>query len=220
MHKNVLVVLAHPDDETFGSGGTIALYAQAGAKVTYVCATRGEMGRNMGMPFFTTREALADLRERELRDACQVLGVSDLRLLGIWDKTVEFVDPQLLTDRVTAIIVEVQPTLVITFYPGHAVHPDHNAIGAATIRAVTAMDPAGRPEVHAKAFGPTINQLGESFEVDVSSVQEIKDKALRAHRSQSEGMLASMEARFAKDPALREQMALQRTKEKYWVWKF
>lgn len=56
--SHVLVVMAHPDDETFAVGGTIALYTQAGVPVTYACATGGEMGRRMGKPAFTNREQL------------------------------------------------------------------------------------------------------------------------------------------------------------------
>ncbi|MDB5084113.1 MAG: bacillithiol biosynthesis deacetylase BshB2, partial [Bacilli bacterium] len=58
MERHVLVVLPHPDDESFGTAGAIALYTQAGIPVTYVCGTLGEMGRNMGRPFFANRETL------------------------------------------------------------------------------------------------------------------------------------------------------------------
>lgn len=220
MNRHVLVVLAHPDDETFGCAGVIALHTQAGTPVTYVCATRGEMGRNMGRPIFATRESLPILREQELRDACRIMGISDLRLLGIRDKTVEFVDPDALTARIKAIIDEIKPSLVITFYPGYAVHPDHNAIGAATIRAIAAMAPEERPPVHCKAFGSNIEDLGPFEVVDVSSVIDIKMAAFRAHRSQSEVMLANLDARAANDPGLKERQEAEWKRERHWVYRF
>ena len=72
--RHLLVVLPHPDDESFSSGGTIAMHADAGVPVTYLCGTYGDMGRNMGRPFFANRETLRDVREGELREACRILG--------------------------------------------------------------------------------------------------------------------------------------------------
>lgn len=220
MHKHVLVVLAHPDDETYGCAGTIALHTRAGTPVTYVCATLGEMGRNMGRPIFATRESLPVLREKELREACRVMGIQDLRLLGYRDKTVEFVDPAELQARISTIITELQPSQVITFYPDHAVHPDHNAVGAATIAAIAALPPEERPEVHCKAFGPTIDQLGPYEVVDVSSVLPVKLAAFQAHRSQTEVMFSRIEAEAAKDPERRRQLEKERSQERYWIYRF
>lgn len=220
MHRHVLVVLAHPDDETFGCGGTIALHAKAGTPVTYVCATRGEMGRSMGNPVFATRESMPLLREKELRDACAVLGVGDLRFLGLRDKTVEFVDPDLLAGRIRAIIDEVKPSLVITFYPGYGVHPDHNAIGVATIKAIAGMPKAERPEVHCKAFGHNVEDLGPAQEVDVTSVLDAKLKAFEAHRSQTQVMWGNIEVKMANDPEFRAKVVADRGTEKHWVYQF
>lgn len=144
MERHLLVVFPHPDDETFACGGTIASHAAAGTPVTYLCATRGEMGRRMGKPAFATRESLPLLREQELRQACAALGIADLRLLGICDKTVEFLDPAALAARIGAVIDEVRPSLVLTFHPVHGGHPDHCAVGAATVQAVAARPRAGR----------------------------------------------------------------------------
>ena len=74
----------------------------------------------------------------------RVLGC-DLRLLGLRDKTLEFEDPEVLADKIEAIIHELKPSLVITHYPGHGVHPDHNALGEATVRAVLRIPEAERP---------------------------------------------------------------------------
>lgn len=217
MQRHLLLIMPHPDDETFACGGTIALHAREGIPVTYVCATRGEMGRNMGKPPFATRESLPDLREKELREACRILGVTDLRLLGIRDKTVEFIDPDALTARLKAIIEEIRPSLVVTYHPEYSVHPDHMALGAATVRAVAQMNPAERPPLHTRAFGKASAALGEpDLALDVSPVLPVKMEAIRAHRSQSENMLTKMAA----DPAVRERIERERSVERYWFWKF
>jgi len=215
--EHLLVIMPHPDDETFAVGGTIALYARRGVPVTYVCGTRGEMGRNMGRPPFATRESLPGLREKELREACRILGITDLRFLGLWDKTVEFEDPDALAARLRAIIEEIRPSLILTYHPEYSVHPDHMALGRATVRAVAQLPPAERPPVHTRAFGKASAVLGEpDLEVDVRPVWDIKLAAIRAHRSQSQLMLSRAEG----DPEQQERMRRDREIERFFVWKF
>ena len=217
MEKHVLVILPHPDDETLAMGGTIILQSRAGTPVTYVCGTLGEMGRNMGKPFFASRESLPRLREAELREACAVLGVSDIRLLGIRDKTVEFVDRDQLVNRLMAMIEEIRPSLVLTYHPLFSVHPDHMAMGAATVEAVGRIPADRRPPVHYRAFGPGVEVLGPpDYVVDATEVLEAKMKAIGAHRSQTEGMLE----RMASDPEARKRMEEMRSKESYWIHKY
>lgn len=219
--RHVLVVLAHPDDETYASGGTIALHSQAGTPVTYVCATKGEMGRRMGKPTFTTREALRGLREQEMRGAAAVLGISDLRFLGIWDKTVEFQDPAQLAERVGAIIAEVNPSLIITFHPIYGGHPDHNGIGAATIRAVAAMPADQRPVVHViknRWLNPQVDL--PVVTVDITTTNDVKWRAADAHRSQNEGMRETWEARFKGDEAKLAEFREAMKREEYYVYSF
>lgn len=88
--RHVLMIFPHPDDETFSSAGTIASYIENGVPVTYACLTLGQMGRNLGNPPFATRESLPYIREKELEDAMKVIGITDLRKMGLRDKTVEF----------------------------------------------------------------------------------------------------------------------------------
>lgn len=188
--RHVLTVHAHPDDETFGWGGTIALYTAAGVPVTSVCATLGQMGRNLGDPAFATRETLGPLREKELRRALDALGVGDLILLGIWDKTVEFQDQDLLTDKILSVMRQVRPSLVLTSHPVYGGHPDHCAVGAATLRAVASLPPGQRPRL----FGHVPPFAGAKLEqpvhaIDVSTVLDRKIAAIEEHRSQSELML-------------------------------
>src|SRR5699024_9873329 len=112
--------------------------------VTYLCGTLGEMGRNMGTPPFANRETLADIREQELKEACDFLDI-DYRLLGFRDKTIEFEHEEVVIQRVKDALEDIQPSLVITHYPEHGVHPDHNALGHATIEAVRQMNENERP---------------------------------------------------------------------------
>lgn len=211
--RAVLVVLAHPDDETFGCGGTIALYTRAGVPVTLACATRGEMGRQMGNPPFATRENLRDLRVGELSAACAALGIQVVRLLGCWDKTTEFMRPDEVADRVAAMLAEVGPSLVITHHPEHGGHPDHCAVGAATVAAVRRLPADERPRVHCLVSWRAAEKLGIPLQtVDVSAVLDAKMAATRAHRSQSEAMLKRL------TPEEAEKRREQIRRERYMVY--
>lgn len=216
MERHVLVVLAHPDDESFGLGGTIARFAREGVPVTYVCATRGEMGRRMGKPAFTTREALGALRELEMKDAAAVLGISDLRFLDIWDKTVEFQDPVELAARIRTIIEEIRPSLLYTFHPLYGGHPDHNAIGAATIAAVRQLPADRRPPVRVPLNILAAERHGIATDVvDITDTIEIKKAAIKAHRSQSQGMGELPTFRFADEPEKLEKLKQDLHRERY-----
>ncbi len=189
----IVVVLPHPDDESFAAGGTLARAAAAGVRTAYLCGTYGDMGRRMGKPAFTNREALRDVRTVELQDACRVLGC-ELRFMGLRDKCVEFEDPEELGRAIAAVIRELRPTSVITYYPGHGVHPDHDALGHATVLAVRSLAAAERPKVLAVAVGEREQitaELGEPHLLcDIEQFAFKKVDALRAHRSQTEVMFA------------------------------
>jgi LmbE family N-acetylglucosaminyl deacetylase len=78
--EHLVVVVAHPDDESFGCGSAIALAVARGARVTLICGTRGEAGERVADPA-TDRLPLGEVREHELRAAASVLGVSAVELL-------------------------------------------------------------------------------------------------------------------------------------------
>jgi len=192
--RAVLAVLPHPDDESFATGGTLALCAVAGVRTMYLCGTYGDMGRRMGRPAFTNREALRDVRTVELRAACEVLGC-EVRFMGLRDKCIEFEDPHEVAAKVRAVIEELGASTVLTYYPGYGVHPDHDALGHATVLAVRSMPAASRPRLLAVAIGDaeTVRaELGEPHvSADIRGVVDTKLGALRAHRSQTEVMFAS-----------------------------
>ncbi|HEX7555375.1 MAG TPA: PIG-L family deacetylase [Leptolinea sp.] len=147
--KTILAVLAHPDDETFGTGGTLALYANRGVDVYLVCATRGEVGE-MPAEMMAGFNTIGEKRESELRCAGETLGLKSIFFLGYRDSgmpnTADNQHPQALAAQpVEAVAAEVagyirklKPQVVITFDPiGGYYHPDHIAIQRATVRAFT-----------------------------------------------------------------------------------
>src|SRR5699024_672623 len=218
--KHVVIVFPHPDDESFGTSGIIKKYREQGVPVTYLCGTLGEMGRNMGTPPFANRETLRDFREVELKDACDFLDIN-YEVLGFRDKTIEFEKVEDAAAVVKEALDRIEPSLVITHYPEHGVHPDHNALGVATIEAVRQMDPAERPTGWAAAI--THNYQEELGEPDV--VFEVEDfnhklQAITKHKSQAEGLLEQME-----NDALKNDEALQALKERlgteqFYIWQF
>lgn len=199
----IVVVLPHPDDESFSSGGTLARAADAGVAATYLCGTYGDMGRRFGNPPLADRESLRDVRLVEMSEAADVLGI-DVEYLGLRDKCVEFEDPDELAARIAGNLSAKGATTVITFYPGFGVHPDHDALGHATVLAVRSLPAKERPLLLAVAVGdpdaagPTdAARPGEpDVEVDISAVYRRKIGALRAHRSQTITMFAEIDKTF------------------------
>jgi len=143
-----MAVLAHPDDESLGIGGTLAKYASEGVDVFLLTATRGDRGRyrdyRFGDPQHPGASALGNIRERELRAAAAALGVGDVAFLDYRDQELDRANPR---DAIAAIVEHlrrVQPDVIITFGPDGAYgHPDHIAISQLTTAAVVAAaDPA------------------------------------------------------------------------------
>jgi bacillithiol biosynthesis deacetylase BshB2 len=217
--RHLLVVLPHPDDESFSSAGTMAMHSDAGVPVTFLCGTYGDMGRNMGRPFFANRETLRDVREQEAREACRILG-AELAFMGLRDKTVEFENPDELAARIEAVIRERAADLVITFYPGKAVHPDHDALGEATVRAVRRMPNAERPTLWAVAVGPPEQlekELGTpDVRVDIRTFADRKMAALEAHATQTKAMFERFEAGSDQDEHLRRRLEEGRRTESFY----
>ncbi|HEY1455554.1 MAG TPA: PIG-L deacetylase family protein [Candidatus Dormibacteraeota bacterium] len=192
---SVLMVSAHPDDPEFGAGGTIARLADEGSKVTYVIVTDGSQGGE------DPKQKDADLkviRESEQRAAARVLGVKSVEFLGYKDG---HLSPDLkLRREIVRMIRKHKPELVITHIPGRVLdapmggsHPDHLAVGEATMAAVY---PDSR---NPRAFRSLLKEGLEPHEVkevwipfwtsgdylvDISSTLERKIKALHKHKSQ------------------------------------
>jgi N-acetyl-1-D-myo-inositol-2-amino-2-deoxy-alpha-D-glucopyranoside deacetylase len=153
-NKTILSVLAHPDDESFGMGGTLALYAQKGHDVYLVCATRGEVG-DVDPEHMKGFSSIAELREGELRCAAEHLGLKGVYFLDYRDSGMPGSPDNLHPDaqvahsvdevagKVVKYIRELKPDLVLTFDPiGGYRHPDHIHIHQATVLAFEKADDA------------------------------------------------------------------------------
>lgn len=161
-------MFAHPDDETFGIGGTLAKYAHEGVHVSLICATRGEAGEISDLAELAPSQTLAELREQELRCAARILGIEDIYFLGYRDSgmadTPDNDDPRALMradstiviGQITRLIRHIRPQVVVTFEEGGGYgHPDHVAISrSATAAFYAASDPAQYPEHLAEGLEP------------------------------------------------------------------
>jgi LmbE family N-acetylglucosaminyl deacetylase len=149
----LLVVLAHPDDESLACGGTLARCADLGAAITLVCATRGEAG-SLNPALDTDRAELAALRTREVQAAAAVLGIARVAVLDVRDGMLPWVPAAPLEAAIAAIYDEVRPDAVIGFgADGLYWHPDHIAIAARTA-AVVAARAASHPTTHYEVTMP------------------------------------------------------------------
>jgi LmbE family N-acetylglucosaminyl deacetylase len=141
--RKLMAVLAHPDDESLGVGGTLAKYAAEGVDVSLVTATRGDGGRFRGIRSddrrHPGREALGEIRENELRAAAKVLGIRDVSVLDYHDQQLDRADPREVVARIAGELRRIRPDVVVTFGPDGAYgHPDHIAISQFTTAAMVA----------------------------------------------------------------------------------
>lgn len=135
----LMMVLAHPDDESLGNGGTLAKYAAEGVKTYLVMATRGEKGWFSDPADYPGAEELGRIREGELRSAAGVLGLEEVSFLDYVDGEFDKADPDEVIGQIAAHIRRVRPQVVVTFdQNGLYGHPDHIAICQFTTAAVAA----------------------------------------------------------------------------------
>jgi LmbE family N-acetylglucosaminyl deacetylase len=143
----LLAVFAHPDDEAFGTGGTLARYAEEGSSVYLVTATRGEAG-GISAPGTATASNLPEVRERELRCACEAYGAQPPLFLDYADGHLPIVHQGQAVGKLVRIIRDIRPQVVITFGPdGVYGHYDHIGVHRWTTIAVDlSADPACFPD--------------------------------------------------------------------------
>ncbi len=191
--EHVLLVFPHPDDEAFFCSGTVMDFVSRGVPVTYVCLTMGELGRGLGG---ANRQTLPELRLKEFKNSCNILGITDIRLWGYLDKTIEFEDPEPILQRLQSLMEEVQPTLVITFYPGHSRHPDHDATGELVVEAMRRLPEEIRPTVYGSAiFKKFIEHVGAADVAnDVTPYLDRKTASIKAYPSQFMKYIKSIDA--------------------------
>lgn len=189
---------AHPDDQEFTVGGTLAKWARAGCEIVTVCITRGGAGSNRYTPPDMTREALVAIREDEQREACRILGVKETIFLDHEDGMLE---PSIALRReLTRLIRRHRPEAVLTSDPTvryygstYMNHPDHRVAADVALDAV--FPSAGTrlifPELLAEGLEPhEVRQVyihgaeRPDTYVDIAETLDVKLAALRAHRSQ------------------------------------
>ena len=206
--ETLLAIFAHPDDESFRCGGTLALLARRGVRVWVLCATRGEAG----VPGLSPEQA-GQVRERELRCACRALGIEPPRFLDYQDGTLAQVDEGQAVERVVRAVRELRPQVLLTWPPdGLSGHPDHVAVSRWTgeaFRRLGLSSPLAKrrrtetkasplslyhivvPRSLAQALGVThlhtVPDEVVTLAVDVSAVWEAKMAAIRCHRTQMGG---------------------------------
>lgn len=203
----LLAIFAHPDDETFGVGGTMARYAAAGVPVTMVCATRGEVGE-IAPGTGATPETLGQYREQELRDGCATLGVHDVRFLGFRDSGMAGTEdnedqrafarahPGAVTHMLVRLIREIRPQVIVTWDPsGGYGHPDHIAAHThATAAYYAAADPASFPTAGAPHRADALYWLAFPMDAFANLAQALRDRGLRSFEAPGgDEALAAME---------------------------
>lgn len=192
--KNVLAVFAHPDDETFRPGGTLAILVRRGVRVHVLTATRGQAG-SCGKPPLCTPAELPALRERELRCACAALGIEPPILLDYEDGRLAEADPETMVADILAVMADFHPQVMLTFGPdGISGHPDHIAMGKYAVEAyrrsaeVNALYTLAVPQSLANVLGMAhLHALPDSaitLHINVCNVWEAKMQAVHCHASQ------------------------------------
>lgn len=200
--RRLAFVFAHPDDETFAVGATIARYAHEGVHVSLFCATDGSAGKSSDVPVSSVEE-LGTLRRNELHIAASVLGIRDVFTPGHADKGLAALDPEALVGDVVAFLRETRPDVVVTFGPEGAPtgHPDHRAISRATSAAFflaalpTEFPERGQPHRAARLYYATyrppapdaeLQRLGlpPTARLDARPWLARKREAFRAHVTQ------------------------------------
>jgi LmbE family N-acetylglucosaminyl deacetylase len=133
----LLAVFPHPDDETLGLGSTFARYSAEGVETHLVCATRGERGWFDSEGPDPGFEAVARIREAELRCAAEHLGLHEICFLDYIDGDVDQAEPQEIIARIVNQLRRIRPQVVVTFSPDGAYgHPDHIALSQFTSAAL------------------------------------------------------------------------------------
>lgn len=195
MQRRLLAVFAHPDDESFGPGGTLAKYAQKGVEVHILCATKGEAGRGTG-----------EIREKELLEAAKVLGVKKVEFLNFQDGELSNNKYHDLAKKISQKIKEFKPQVILTYDNlGISGHLDHIAVSLATTYVFAKQKIAKRLFYFCRPhYGPYKSVIEDFFKkryfiyhpngpgqkevttiIDVAGVWRLKTAAMKKHTSQT-----------------------------------
>lgn len=199
----IIFVFAHPDDESISSGGTIALLAKKG-DVKLITATRGENGQTGGL---CAQEELGKVREKELKKAAKVLGISQIYFLYFTDGALSKLPKNVISDKILSLFKKEMPDVVVTFNEeGGSRHPDHIQINKSTTEAFFEYLKVTKRHVRLyynampRSFVEKLRDEGMDYRVygkikgtpdsqitsiiDISETIETKIKALKSHKTQ------------------------------------
>jgi LmbE family N-acetylglucosaminyl deacetylase len=198
MNRSILLVFAHPDDESSGVSGTVKKYTEQDVPVDLISATRGEKGSRLDLP---DNVDTGTAREAELRAAAAVMGIRNIYLLGYMDGELYKADINEVAGKMAGIMRRAEPEIVITFGPdGISGHTDHITVGKAATRAFEQLMSEGKGPrklyyvtIAASAL-PDADEYGVAtrpdeeinLATDISKYFDSKIKALSAHRSQQD----------------------------------
>jgi LmbE family N-acetylglucosaminyl deacetylase len=198
MKRSILLVFAHPDDESFGVAGTVKKYTQQGVPVDLICATRGEKGARLDVP---ANVDTGTAREAELWAAAAIMGIRDIYFLGYIDGELDKADANKVINRIADIMRRVKPEIVITFGPdGISGHSDHVAVGKAATKAFERLsaEGGGARKLYyvtiAESAVPNADDFGVATRPDeqvtistnISDYLDSKIQAIAAHASQQD----------------------------------
>lgn len=201
----ILLVLAHPDDETFCLGGTIKLLSEKNT-INLICATKGEAGL-LGNPPAATKQNLGDVRSKELENAAKILGIQKIHFLGFKDGILKSRKKELYS-KILKILVKENPDIVVTFdETGITNHTDHIAVGVATTQAFKEISKFSKKRLKLyhtvipqslikhlygtkyeyKAFGRIYGTPDNliTTKIDIERVLKYKIQAMKIHKTQS-----------------------------------
>lgn len=190
--KKILAVIAHPDDESFGIGGTLAKYAKAGVEIHVMCATRGENGRG--------GSKLGKLREQELLQASNILGVAQVEFMGYVDGLLSNSLYHEMAEKIQKKIDSFAPQVVITFDRlGVSGHIDHIMVAMVTtfvckkyldkLKLFYFCETTATTDMEFNYFiyfPPGYERKQVDVIIDITQVWELKKKAIYTHKSQIE----------------------------------
>jgi N-acetylglucosamine malate deacetylase 2 len=208
-------VLAHPDDESVGCAGALAVAHAAGATTRLLVVTRGEAGTPDGVP----DPAFGGTREAELICAAKKIGLDEVSILdGYADGAVADEPFERLIEEIAAWLADRRPAAVITFGPhGVTGHPDHIIVGNATRWAVERLSEAGQAPHAVYVLSPVFDPGGNRYDlspeeqavthrIDITDVADRKLAALECHASQADmgEVVASLRAAIESDAVIHE----------------
>lgn len=205
MNRRILAVFAHPDDESFGPGGTLAKYARQNTEIHLLCVTRGESGeikRQKILDKFVQKgqgqKDIATIREKELLESAKVLGIEKVEFLNYLDGEISNNKYHEIAKKISSKIKLFKPEVILTFENlGVSGHLDHIAVSLITTFVFTKQKIAKKlyyyciPKWRARLFHKYFIYFPEGYGeeqittvIDCKNVWKVKTKAMRKHQSQ------------------------------------